>query len=96
MFWLKYSFTPRSWCTSWPPVSCETSGVCVQVHDFDQTAGKFAVTQRVDVDVDYVVTPGVDVSIELTTSSADESLTFSRSKYLLSEDRITIIDSLEL
>jgi hypothetical protein len=78
----------------WQFYAKESGTPCSQVHDFDQTAGKFAVTERVDVDVDYVVTPGVDVSIELTTSSADKSLTFSRSKYLLSNDRITIIDSL--
>jgi hypothetical protein len=64
---------------------------CTQVHDFDQTAGKFMVTKRVDVDVDYVVTPGEEVSIELTTP---EALTFAASKFLLSKDRITVIDSL--
>jgi len=63
---------------------------CTQAHDFTQTAGKFAVTTRVDVDVDYVVTPGEEVSIELTSESG---LTLDRAD-LLSEDRITIIDSL--
>jgi hypothetical protein len=69
----------------------KTAGTaCTQAHDFSQTAGTFAVTTRVDVDVDYVVTPGEEVSIGLTSESG---LTLDRAD-LLSEDRITIIDSL--
>jgi hypothetical protein len=64
---------------------------CTQVHDFDQTSGQFAVTSRVDVEVEYVVTPEEEVSIELTTPA---TLTFSSSAHLLSKDRITVIDSL--
>ena len=46
------------------PRMCRTA--CSQLSDFQQTAGSFAVTARPDIAVDYVVTPGEDVSIEVT------------------------------
>merc|ERR1719161_2358010 len=66
---------------------------CTSLSDFTQTAGSFAVTARPDVAVDYVVTPGEDVSIEVTAAGAS-MLTYESSRKLLSEDRITVIDSL--
>jgi len=78
---------------AWSFFEKKSGTACSQLSDFGQTAGSFAVTARPDIAVDYVVTPGEDVSIEVTASGARE-LTYATSRKLLSEDRITIIDSL--
>jgi len=78
---------------SWQFFEKKSGTACTQLSDFTQTAGSFAVTARPDVAVDYVVTPGEEVSIEVTAAGAAD-LTYASSRKLLSEDRITIIDSL--
>ena len=51
---------------AWSFFEKKSGTACSQLSDFQQTAGSFAVTARPDIAVDYVVTPGEDVSIEVT------------------------------
>jgi hypothetical protein len=78
---------------TWQFFTKRSGTACTQLHDFATSVGSFAVTGRAHVGVDYVVTPGEPASIEVTAAN-DAKLTYEKSKYLLSEDRITIIDSL--
>merc|ERR1719305_1162734 len=74
------------------PASClyfaaEPGTACTQVTDFKERAGTVTVTSRVLVGVDYVVTPGIAQSLEIT----GPDLTYD-SMDLLSKDRVMVID----
>jgi hypothetical protein len=64
-----------------------TGTACTQVTDFKERAGTVTVTNRVLVGVDYVVTPDVAQSLEVT----GPDLTYDATD-LLSKDRIMVID----
>jgi hypothetical protein len=72
----------------WQYFRKDAGSACTHFQDFDEAAGSLIVTSRVDVAVDYVFTPNVVGSIELT---APEGAGFTADG-LLSRDRITIID----
>jgi hypothetical protein len=67
--------------------AAEEGTACTQVTDFKERAGTVTVTSRVFVGVDYVVTPSIAQSLEVT----GPDLTYD-SKELLSKDRIMVID----
>merc|ERR1719506_1022238 len=64
-----------------------TGTACTQVTDFKERAGMVTVTSRVLVGVDYVVTPDIMQSLEVT----GPDLTYDK-KDLLSKDRVMVID----
>merc|ERR1719482_843176 len=72
----------------WQYFRKDAGSACTHFQDFDEAAGSLIVTSRVDVAVDYVFTPNIVGSIELT---APEGAGFTADG-LLSRDRITIID----
>jgi hypothetical protein len=59
------------------------------VDDFRTSVGQLAISGRVDIGVDYIFTPGVEGSIEITNPPG---MSFMRFDKKLSEDRITVID----
>jgi len=65
----------------------KTGTACTHFSDFTETAGTLAVTNRVDVAVDYVTTPQQDASVELTGTSL-----LNGASQMLSSDRIMVID----
>jgi hypothetical protein len=65
----------------------EMGTACTQVMDFKERAGTVTVTSRVLVGVDYVVTPNIKQSLEVT----GPDLTYD-GKELLSKDRVMVID----
>jgi len=67
--------------------AAEPGTACTQVTDFKERAGTVTVTSRVLVGVDYVVTPGINQSLEIT----GPDLTYD-SMDLLSKDRVMVID----
>jgi hypothetical protein len=60
---------------------------CTHFDDFREKIGVLTVTARVEVGVDYVFTPGVEGSLELTTPTS-----FANVADALSADRIMVID----
>jgi hypothetical protein len=62
---------------------------CTHVDDFRTPVGQLAISGRVDIGVDYIFTPGVEGSIEITNPP---STSFMKFHSKLSEDRITVID----
>jgi hypothetical protein len=65
---------------------------CTHASDFSEQAGKLFVTNRVEVGVDYIFTPGQPGSIELTGPD-DASFDYLDGHHgTLSKDRITVID----
>jgi len=67
--------------------AAELGTACTQVMDFKERAGTMTVTSRVLVGIDYVVTPDIAQSLEIT----GPDLTYD-STDLLSKDRIMVID----
>merc|ERR1719158_1404249 len=90
----------------WQLFTKHAGTACTNLADYKERAGSLYITNRVEVSVDYVLHPGKDGSIELTTPvramgdmSDEASLTYEHSQVfgftankLLSKDRITIID----
>jgi hypothetical protein len=70
----------------WDTLVSRPGTACTHAQDFQTYAGVFTVTDRVELDVDYVVEPEKETSIEVT--SVPGGLT----KGLLSTDRIMVID----
>merc|ERR1719313_1441370 len=62
---------------------------CTHVDDFRTPVGQLAISGRVDIGVDYIFTPGVEGSIEITSPL---STTFMKVAKKPSFDRITVID----
>jgi hypothetical protein len=62
---------------------------CTHVDDFRTPVGQLTISGRVDIGVDYILTPGVEGSIEITNPP---SASFMKFDDKLSEDRITVID----
>jgi hypothetical protein len=62
---------------------------CTHVDDFRTPIGQLAISGRVDIGVDYIFTPGVEGSIEITNPLSASFMKFDKK---LSEDRITVID----
>merc|ERR1719473_1130773 len=75
---------------NWVKFDKKAGTACSQGSDFQTLVGSFTVTHRVDVGVNYIVTPGEQAGIELTAPGG--SLTYNASKRLQSKDRISIID----
>jgi hypothetical protein len=71
----------------WDTLVSKPGTACTHASDFQTYAGLYSVTDRVDVDVDYVVEPEKATSIEVT--SVPGGLTSG----LLSTDRIMVIDN---
>jgi len=61
---------------------------CTHFSDFTETAGTLAVTNRVDVAVDYVMTPMQEAGLELTGTG----LLNGQSLGMLTSDRVMVID----
>jgi hypothetical protein len=62
---------------------------CTHVDDFRTPVGQMVISGRVDIGVDYIFTPGVEGSIEITNPLSASFMKFDKK---LSEDRITVID----
>jgi hypothetical protein len=80
--------TPTVLREEWDTLVSRTGTACTDAQDFQTYAGLLTVTDRVDLDIDYVVEPEKDMSIEVT--SVPGGLT----KGLVSTDRIMVIDDL--
>jgi hypothetical protein len=72
----------------WDTLVSRSGTACTHAQDFQTYAGVYTVTYRVDLDVDYVVEPEVETSIEVT------SVPGKLMSGLLSTDRIMVIDNL--
>merc|ERR1719261_919605 len=59
--------TPTVLREEWDTLVSRTGTACTDAQDFQTYAGLLTVTDRVDLDIDYVVEPEKDMSIEVTS-----------------------------
>jgi hypothetical protein len=90
---------------AWQTYERKAGRACTHLHDYREIVGTIEVTKRVQLEVEYVLEPGQEGSIEVVAAE-DASLTYGHSdvpnhgvanrlftgQKLLSEDRITLID----
>jgi hypothetical protein len=85
---------------SWQSYAKTSGRACSELTDFTEMVGKVDITSRVTLEVDYVIEPGSEASIEVT-SAPGANLTYTLeaqdpSKFLgenlLSADRIAVVD----
>jgi hypothetical protein len=74
---------------AWTTFAKMDGASCTHVDDFRAPVGQLVISGRVDIGVDYIFTPGVEGSIEITNPPG---MSFMRFDKKLSEDRITVID----
>jgi hypothetical protein len=74
---------------AWSVFSKVDGASCTHVDDFRTPVGQLVISGRVDIGVDYIFTPGVEGSIEITNPP---SVSFMKFDKKLSEDRVTVID----
>jgi hypothetical protein len=74
---------------AWSTFAKVDGASCTHVDDFRTPVGQLVISGRVDIGVDYIFTPGVEGSIEITSPLSASFMKFDNK---LSEDRITVID----
>jgi hypothetical protein len=91
---------------AWQTYEKQFGRSCTHYHDFQEVAGTIEVTKRVELEVEFVLPPGQEGSIEVVSAGLEGMLTYAHSDVpahgednrlftgskLLSRDRITIVD----